>query len=139
MTTHILSMTYGPKIDAVFSGECKHTTRLVRSDAPWVIGDKAVIHTWTGKPYRSPWGRRLDSSINELVYWNAPVWGGVYQYDRPWGNAVREIDGAEFDEMARLDGIFPPNGDEYIKTLMRLNGLNEEQFCNAYWRFAGWD
>lgn len=68
MRTHVMGLTYGPKIDAVFSGECHQTIRLVRSDAPWNVGDKLILHTWTGRPYRSPWGRRLDARIAALGY-----------------------------------------------------------------------
>ena len=61
MTTHILSMTYGPKIAGVMDGSIRQT---IRHTERIKVGDKLILHTWTGKPYRSPWGKgrmRLSS------------------------------------------------------------------------------
>ena len=129
MRTHILSMTLGDKIDAVFDGECGQTIRLIRNDAPWYVGDKIIAHTWAGKPYRSPWARRLDTHVKELRYLYLEKGVGWFEsagpYTRqPIGDMLTEQD---LDELARLDFIRPPTASALIHTLMGLNGLNYHQ------------
>jgi hypothetical protein len=73
MTTHILSMTYAPKIPLVKSGECTQTIRLHNYQNPKRVGDKLLIHTWKGKPYRSKWGWKLTTSIEDLTLLRFPL------------------------------------------------------------------
>jgi len=39
---------------------------LHNSDRPKKVGDKLILHTWAGRPYRSKWDWRLDTKIIEL-------------------------------------------------------------------------
>ena len=140
MTTHILSMTYGPKIEAVFGGTNDQTIRLVRSDAPWNVGDKAILHTWAGRPYASPWGRRLDTSIKELEYFYLEKGIGWFNAREP---LVREPIGPKLteehmDALAVRDGIVPGKASALINTLMALNGLTQEQLYCAMFRAIRW-
>ena len=66
MTTHILSLTYAPKIPLVKSGECTQTIRLHNPDRPKKVGDKLILRTWAGWPYRTKWNWRLETYISEL-------------------------------------------------------------------------
>ena len=67
MATHILSLTYVPKIPLVKSGEITQTIRLHNPERPKKVGDKLILHTWEGKPYRTKWDWRLETSIEDLT------------------------------------------------------------------------
>jgi hypothetical protein len=98
-------MTYAPKIERVFSGEITQTIRRWWPGQPKkMIGDDLLIHTWEGKPYRSKWGKRLYGIVTyaEIV-------------------DLLNLSVEELDELAILDGIVPPNGEELKRTLARLN------------------
>ena len=73
MTTHILSLTYAPKIPLVKSGDCTQTIRLHNPEKPKMVGDKLLLHTWAGKPYRSKWDWRLKTSIEDLTLLRFPA------------------------------------------------------------------
>ena len=106
MTTHILSMTYAPKIEKVFSGEITQTIRRWWPGQPKkMIGDDLLIHTWEGKPYRSKWGKRMYAEITYL---------DIIDLDT--------ITDEELTILAELDGIEPPTAEELKRTLSRLNG-----------------
>ena len=108
MTTHILSMTYAPKIEKVFSGEITQSIRRWWPGQPKkMIGDDLLIHTWEGKPYRSKWGKRLYAEITYLDIID-----------------LTTMTYPELDELAKLDGIDPPTGAELKKVLWGLNGIN---------------
>lgn len=72
MTTHILSLTYKPKIDPVFKGQIRQTIRTYNPGKPKMPGDKILLHEWTGKPYRSPWGRRFEGTVAETIILQPP-------------------------------------------------------------------
>lgn len=138
MRTHIMGLTYGPKIDAVFNDECHRTTRLVQSDVPWNVGDKLIMHTWTGRPYRSPWGRRLDTEVVDLRYIYCKDGVGWFQSSQPSRNGGAQLTEGDMDGLALLDGIAPPTGSAYISTLMALNALTREQLHYATFRIVIW-
>ena len=132
MTTHILSMTYPPKIEAVRRLECRRTTRLFNPENPFEEGDSVLIHGWAGKPYRSPWNWRLPKMpILPPIYllamehtigcWQNPITGTPLSRESvnisyvPWQDPL-------VDELARLDGIDPPTGLEYKSVLERFHG-----------------
>ena len=109
MPTHIISMTYGPKVDDVFSGKCKRTMRLSRK---FEKGDTLLIHEWVGRPYRSKWGRRLRTVVKKVVpviLNNEAITMIFIDEDAimsfPW-------DGGIAANMAALDGIKAPKGDD---------------------------
>lgn len=67
MATHIMALTYKPKIEAVKSLECRQTIRLLNPVRPKKVGDNFILHTWAGKPYRSGWDWRLNGSFKEIT------------------------------------------------------------------------
>ena len=140
MATHILSLTYQPKIEPVFNGDCTQTIRLVRSDAPWRVGDKAILHTWKGLPYRTPWARRLDTILSEVHYIYLERGQGWKQAVRPFQRlpSDQDISEAVMDQIAERDGIIPPTASCLINTLMALNNLSYEMFYEAMFRIIRW-
>ena len=120
MTTHILSLTYAPKIPLVKSGECTQTIRLHNPDRPKKVGDKLILHTWAGKPYRTKWDWRLETGISETHLLDFK--GCPFDRIRPYldGEYITFEQGSE---LAFLDGIAPATGWELIATLLTLNGL----------------
>ena len=100
-----MSLTYGPKIEAVFNDECHQTIRLVRSDAPLSVADRLTLHTWSGRPYRSPWGRRLDTLVADLWYIFLKRGVGWFQCAGPYRDESNcaKLTEADMDELARLD------------------------------------
>lgn len=105
MTTHILSMTYAPKIKRVFSGEITQTIRRWWPGKPEkMVGDDLIIHTWEGKPYRSKWGKRLYAEITYLEIID-----------------LLDASPEKLEELARLDGIDPPTAQELKNAIGGLN------------------
>lgn len=51
-----IPMSYGPKLDAVFEGRCRQT---IRKGDKYEVGQRRWIFEWSGRPYRSKWGRRM--------------------------------------------------------------------------------
>ena len=123
--THILSLTYAPKIEAVKAGEIKQTIRSWDSMRPKKVGDKLILHTWSGKPYRTPWGWRLETKLSAVLNigysdgdWFGPYWNKGNEF---LGNKL--LSDVYIDSIARLDGIEPPTREGLENTLMKLNGL----------------
>lgn len=105
MTTHIIALTYQPKIEAVFEGNIRQTVRAWFPGKPYKrVGDKIIIHTWQGKPYRSKWGNRMEAIVTEefLI-------------------TIQDQDEAFLSELAVLDGIAPPTAAGLKETLAKLN------------------
>ena len=117
MTTHILSLTYAPKIPLVKSGECTQTIRLHNPDRPKKVGDKLILHTWAGKPYRTKWDWRLETEISDLRLLKFPDVSKFSdtEFVRLW---------SYLGNLARLDGINPPDAETLMRTLGTLNNLN---------------
>lgn len=116
-------MTYAPKIEAVFAGSCRQTLRFSRN---FKEGEKRTIHEWSGLPYRSPWGRRLDVEITRVrevevdtkaikvhYGWDAETWASY-----PWGSTAAM-------NLARADGIVARPGDNRILGLVWRDVLIE--------------
>ena len=128
MTTHILSMTYQPKIEGVRNGTIRQTIRLYNEKRPFKVGDKLLIHGWAGKPYRSKWSWRMEATVNFCPEINmiadkdvvrVPVWSHAIR-DFAWVPVFWDQDYA--NELARLDGISPPCGPELKRVLETYHG-----------------
>jgi hypothetical protein len=129
MTTHIMSLTYAPKIEAVKAGHINQTIRLVRSSVEKKKGDKLILHTWEGKPYRSKWDWRLETRLThafKIKKENGIWYSSIEPENRilfntigPWCSQLDD----SVDMLAYLDGIEPPTKDGLESTLLKLNGL----------------
>lgn len=126
---HIRSLTYRPKIEAVFNGECRQTIRLIPKDkdhpgAPSLpkikVGDTILFHTWAGRPYRSKWDRRMTVKVVQTI----PIfnWDGCWHH---WPPSCEPITESQMDWIAKQDGIEPAIGVALEQLLMKLNGLNQ--------------
>ncbi len=120
-----LSFTYNPKIPAVQAGTCRQTIRVTRR---FKVGDDVLLFTWSGLPYRSPWGWRKQEKITEAIHvllcptgiiGSAPIdenrdfavlsdVTGSTRYFYPW---------SALDDLATKDGIVPPSGTELGRVL----------------------
>ena len=132
MTTHILSMTYQPKIEGVRRLEVRRTTRIYNEANPFEMGDFALIHGWSGKPYRSPWNWRMPkmpilepidmfATASSAAFWQNPLTGKPLSDESCLINRYFWQDPI-MDEVARLDGIAPATGIEYQNVLERYHG-----------------
>ncbi|MCD6468720.1 MAG: hypothetical protein J7L32_05380 [Thermoplasmata archaeon] len=131
MTTHIMSFTYAPKIEAVRSGECRQTIRKVRGNRRIKEGDFIIFHGWSGKPYRSPWSWRLKVKVTEVLGFEAFPEGVRLPngYIEGWGY---------MKEYAELDHISPPTGEALKETLKKLNGPDWGGYYNIIrWEVVG--
>ena len=132
MTTHIMAMTYKPKVEAVKNGVCRRTTRIYNEKNPFKVGDLVLIHGWAGRPYRSKWDwRRPTELITKVIdmialehsatFMQNPITGkyigteSVRTLSLPWHDEL-------MDELARLDGIVPATGCEYKSILEAFHG-----------------
>ncbi len=107
MTTHILSMTYGPKIAGVRNGTIRQTIRVLNPEKPYRAGDKIHIHGWSGRPYRSSWSWRLTVFAQPSARFDAYAdrVEDVYNAHRR-----HDWDSKTMDHTAQQDGIDPPTG-----------------------------
>lgn len=132
MTTHIMSMTYGPKIEAVKRLECRQTTRVFNKDNPFKVDDYALIHGWVGLPYRTPWSWRLPKMPiikaidmyafkNTVGFWQHPLTGLPYS-DQSCEINYYSWQDPIINELSRLDGIVPATGLEYQHALEKFHG-----------------
>ena len=139
MTTHILSLTYAPKIPLVKSGECTQTIRIHNPEKPKKVGDKLILHPWEGTPYRSRWDWRLETEISEVHLLEFREDGWLADYPWPW--IWPHLDGGwpstvELNEIARMDGIILAEAPRLFKVLAELNGC--EQMQNTIWDIIRW-
>ena len=115
MTRHMMSMTYGPKIEAVRNGTCAQT---IRKGDRVSVGDTILFHGWEGKPYRSKWNWRKRVVDTEAI----PMYANEYGFKH---NARFYLwDDAHADEIAAMDFIYPPHGLVLARVLAELNGGN---------------
>jgi hypothetical protein len=134
MATHILSLTYAPKIPLVKSGECAQTIRLRNPDRPKKVGDKLILHTWAGKPYRTKWDWRLETEISELELLEFPYPEWVFD-----GKFHRKL-----YELAARDGISVPDHKfpnlkmafDLTDALAKLNGIRT--VSDRLWDIIRW-
>ena len=129
MTTHILGMTYGPKIEAVRSGSIRQTIRKYNPKNPFKLGDRLIIHGWRGKPYRSPWNWRLNAVVKELdhLWVDSGAWvlkdhddlthEGYATALSPWEDSHELL-----EAIAKADGIEPPTVQELKRVLEGFHG-----------------
>ena len=113
MTKHILAMSYKPKIEKVFLGICCQTIRIQRKK-PFEVGDTATIFEWSGKPYHSRWGRRLEveiTDVEDIIIYDDIVRRRVNEYE------CENVLWSELDFLAEADYIEPPTGEELKKVL----------------------
>jgi hypothetical protein len=128
MTRHVKALTYRPKIDAVFFGDCRQTIRRIPKELDGItpqsprvaVGDIITFHTWFGRPYFSIWAKRVETKVTGI----RPVfnWCGVWH---EWPPSCEPITDRQMDEIARLDGIEPANRIALECLLMKLNGLKD--------------
>jgi len=122
-TRHCVPMTYGPKVDAVFDGGCRQTIRMGRR---YAVGDTVTFFEWTGKPYRSPWGRRVVVKLTFIADIKLRPDGMAWNVDgRPGKRAVWQTEpweSAFCDRVAKRDGIDPPTGAELKRVLESFHG-----------------
>ncbi len=144
MTTHILSMTYGPKIEAIKRGEIARTIRRYNPKKPKKVGDGLLIHTWAGKPYRSKWDWRLRTNIEDKTFLYFPDrWNAYPQLLFDGGTDWVETDEIGLSNIALLDGIpqepTPRLTAELLcRTLRELNGLVELGLMGSTWEIIDW-
>ena len=138
MATHILSLTYAPKIPLVKSGECTQTIRLHNPDKPKRVGDKLILHTWAGRPYFSKWDWRLNTKISELILLD---WGWCVKdaqtsiHNGEFWESYEPVCEVALGEIARQDGIFP-TWLHLVETLKKLNDL--ESIWLTEWDIIRW-
>lgn len=120
---HSMPMTCKDKLERVFSGEIRQT---IRRGERYQVGDTLTIFEWTGTPYRSKWGRRIDEKVkvafpilindlgvgvfNEGVVKNGLVNGTVVS----WPSDL-------LDGLAMQDGVKPAKGTRLKKVLTQMH------------------
>lgn len=130
MVTHIMSLTYVPKIEAVKAGTIRQTIRLQRSLNVKRQGDGLILHTWAGKPYRSQWDWRIKTTIKEVTTL-------LYQDGKWWDfQTYQLLDDADLRAIAARDGIEEPTRENLEATLKKLNGLESLEF--TIWDVVSW-
>ena len=124
MTTHILAITYQPKIEGVKNGIIRQTIRLFNPKNPRKVGDKVILHGWKGKPYRSPWSWRREEKVTVVLdmvametvagFWQSIISGKALSYESvamayyPWF-------GEPMEYLAKLDGIPDSSNNSYTR------------------------
>lgn len=132
MTTHILSLTYQPKIDAVKAGNIRQTIRLCRKAWLKDPGDRMLMHTWEGKPYRSKWGWRLDAPITEVYILRFAAGRWIIFNEDAW----HPLSDDEVAGLAVEDGIEPSTRQGLESTLKALNHLDTLE--GTQWEVIRW-
>jgi hypothetical protein len=129
MTTHILSMTYGPKIEGVRNGTIRQTIRRFNPKRPFEIGDKLLIHGWSGKPYRSLWNWRMEAVVKELdrLEVDDDAWTLSDHQDLTHEGFctachIWEQEHPRMVDIALADGIYPPTSRQLRAVLESFHG-----------------
>lgn len=147
MKKYVMALTYPPKIPDVISGECRQTVRLVHKGPeplPASLrlkrpGDELLMHTWTGKPYRSPWGWRgrfVLTEVLELFYFDGWAWSPLGGLEKDGRRAFEPVPMSALLDIARRDHIDPPTVEAWEEALMRLNGL--KSLVDTDWEVLRW-
>jgi hypothetical protein len=111
MTTHIIAVTYKPKIAGVRDGTIRQT---IRPGWGREVGDKVLLHGWAGRPYWSKWSWRRDEVLNcitNVIFTDESLFvvdtfrddGKEEAFWFPWCSSW-------CDSVAKEDGIFTANG-----------------------------
>ena len=138
MARHVMALTYAPKIEAVKSGACCQTIRRYNYERPKRPGDKLILHTWAGRPYRSQWDWRLTTTIDSVWRLRFPgIRNGItasisFNEGRDW----LPTDGIGLTNIAIDDGIEDPSAESLRATLKRLNGL--VSLFGTEWEIIRW-
>jgi len=113
-----LPLTYRPKIARVASGEIRQT---IRPGLKYRVGDQVSFHGWEGRPYRSRWTGRTQyyELIRVIDITLRPDGVQVYYVVWPWNDPI-------IDDLARLDGIDPPTGQELGWLLITMYDLPDD-------------
>jgi hypothetical protein len=119
MATHILAITYQPKIEGVKNGAIRQTIRPL-SKVPRKVGDKLLLHGWSGKPYRSPWNWRMEGQIFSALRIDCTDYG-VLDGGFPESWRQKWVSW-QVDRIAELDGISPPTGLQLKHVLESYHG-----------------
>lgn len=122
---HSMPMTCKDKLDRVFSGEIRQT---IRWGEKYQKGDTLTIFEWTGKPYRSKWGRRIEvlvKSIELIEIRNSGI-GIIGAYaEVPWSDCYA-------DHLAKNDGLEPPTGQHLKEVLFALHPTRHFQIGEIF-------
>jgi len=137
-----LPLTYRPKIPGVIAGTIRQTIRPGLKYAP---GDLVAFHGWEGRPYLSKWSNRtwyfelhlvIDIRIRPVgiipLRWAADDPDLINAYPREFHDPPvfpgRRIpwSAPAIDELARLDGIDPPTGQELGWLLTTMYDLPDD-------------
>jgi hypothetical protein len=123
-------MTCKDKLERVFSGEIRQT---IRRGERYQVGDTLTIFEWTGTPYRSKWGRRIEETVVEVF----PVIVGNCGLGLPHSEESEEPMGwlriftmvpwdadpwyaRALEELAMHDGLTPPTGVHLKEVLFAM-------------------
>ena len=113
-----LPLTYQPKIGPVIRGEI---TQTIRTGRKFSIGDLVRFYIWTFRPYRSP--RITITDYAEIIYCNDITinhFGINSNIRQALGYGV-VIPWDQLNNLAGLDGIVPPTGEELKRVLAEKN------------------
>ena len=112
-----IPMTYPPKLDAVFDGRC---TQTIRKGRKYRGGQVRWIFEWSGRPYRSKWGRRR---LVEIIFVEKFEMGESGFDVDPLNNTAVHYKWDSFygHALAANDGIEPPTGAALRDVLKGLN------------------
>lgn len=120
---HSMPMTCKDKLERVFSGEIRQT---IRRGQRYQEGDALTIFEWTGTPYRSKWGRRIDEKVKVVfpimvkdsgvgVFNDGIVKNGLVNLSVvPWSSDY-------INTLAWMDGVKPASGVRLKKVLMEMH------------------
>lgn len=145
MSSHVMAVTYGPKVEGVRNGKIRQTIRMSHK---FKEGDNLLLHGWAGKPYRSPWSWRIKAvitSVNDIILTEDYVQYGILTRTELQDGQI--IEGENWvsarwcepivDLLAKDDGV--ESGPELKKVLKSLNGiakLNGQKFTIIRWMVA---
>jgi len=113
-----IALTYEPKIEAVKTGTCVQTIRLVGKSGPKQVGDLISFHGWADRPYHSSWSWRMpykEITVAENILISLNGWGKEIADAVEWNHPLTDL-------MARFDGIVPPTGEALRDVLILKNG-----------------
>jgi len=115
---HSMPMTCKDKLDRVFSGEIRQT---IRRGERYQVGDTLTIFEWTGKPYRSKWGRRIESKVRFVR--PITIFDQGVEFSNWWCGQIERCGWNDKDlrELAKRDGVEPPTGVRLKEVLCAMH------------------
>ncbi len=119
-----LPLTYEPKIQGVINGTIRQT---IRKGWKLKIGDQVAFHGWEGTPYKSKWSFRTEYfTLNEVIDIRIDDEGFDVYSDIVVALQITKGE-VTMDEIARLDGIDPPTGEELRSVLLSMGCIGDAQ------------